>query len=75
MDRIETEAVADENGVVHVTAGAAGARVHVTIDAIAVPTSPSRALAAFDAVRATLTGRVWADPAEITQLIEQGRAA
>lgn len=75
MDRIETEAVADENGMVHIAAGPAGVRVHVTIDAISVEASPSRALAAFDAVRATLTGRVWADPADIANLLEHGRSA
>lgn len=75
MDRIETDAVADENGIVHVAAGPAGARVHVTIDAIAAQAGPSQALAAFDAIRATLTGRVWAEPADIANLIELGRYA
>lgn len=33
MDRIETDAVTDANGDVHVHVGVAGARVHVRVDA------------------------------------------
>ena len=73
MDRIETDAMTDENGMVHVAAGLAGARVHVTIAPLPSPTHPTTALAALDAMRAKLVGRVWAEPEDIANLIELGR--
>jgi hypothetical protein len=72
LDRIDTIAVADAEGVVHIRVGHPGERVHVVAEPAGVTVGLSPILAAFDAARRPLEGRVWADPEQVSQLRHEG---
>ncbi len=70
MDRIETDAIADQNGMVHVHVGAPGAHVHVAVEARAPQFAAVDDLEAFSC---RFAGRVWLTPDLLTELREEGR--
>jgi hypothetical protein len=72
MDRIDTVAIADADGIVHIAVGHPGERVHVVVERVAPVVESSRILAAFDEARRPLQGRVWADPEDVAQLRHEG---
>lgn len=72
MDRIDTVAIADAHGIVHIAVGQPGERVHVVVEPAAPGVGSARILAAFDEARRPLEGRVWAEPEEVARLRHEG---
>lgn len=68
MDRLETDAVADAQGYVHVHVGKPGTLVHVSVETKTAP------LAAQQADRAQrFAGRVWLTDELLQELRDEGR--
>lgn len=84
MDRFETDAVADDAGIVHVAVGTPRQAVHVVVEAISAPavrdqqaaTDPvaGQLIADLRAFRATLPHHAWLDDEQIRAARDEGRA-
>lgn len=68
MDRLETDAVADAQGYVHVHVGKPGTLVHVSVE---TKTAPPSSLQADRAER--FAGRIWLTDELLQELRTEGR--
>lgn len=74
MDRIETSATADANGMVHIDVGVPGRVVHVVVEAATDPLPGAGNVAFFYSMRLGLAAQgAWIDHDEVPAAIRDGR--